>query len=411
MVNGSVDMFLKVNRSYLQENKPAKIFVTAHIDVKKTSQARTLTCFLIDTSGSMQGGPLYYAKEAVKSGIDALGTNDFVAVIAFDTKTRVVIPTTQVINKLGLNSEIDRLSAGGSTRMYNGLEAAGREITRVYQPGIVPQIVLLTDGAPTDKVPVSQYVNAANHFFQNGGITFSATGTANYNEQYIIPMANAGGGFWYHISNVQGISSAFRDSVKKVTSCVVHRPVLWFNMHNGASIEEIYMVEPFSKQIPVLYNGGLPYCTLPNLTGDVGNYVFTARVSVPANTQEGVNILDTRLMEGNATLSDDSVSVDYTSDLTLIMDEDAPTRLIHRVTKIQSLAEEATLTGNQELTKTVQEDIKTLIESGELEGVENIEEFKEKLTRADNVTRVESVEERKEQISEMRGYQKGMDQG
>ena len=169
------------------------------------------------------------------------------------------------------------------------------------------------------------------------------------------------------------------------------------------------MVEPFSKQIPVLYNEGLPYCTLPNLTGDVGNYMFTARVSVPAGTQEGVNILDSRLMEGNATLSDDSVSVDYTSDLTLVMDEDSPTRLIHRVTKIQTLAEEASLTGNQELTRIVQDDIKTLIESGELEGVENIEDFKDKLTRADSVTRVESVEERKEQLSEMRGYQKEID--
>ena len=196
MVNGSVDMFLKVNRSYLQENKPAKLFVTAHIDVKRTSMARTLTCFLIDTSGSMQGGPLHYAKEAVKSGIDSLGTNDFVSVIAFDTKTKIVIPTTQVINKMEINNEIDRLTAGGSTRMYSALESAGSEITRVYQPGIVPQIVLLTDGAPTDKVPVDQYVSAANHFFQNGGISFSAVGTANYNEQYIIPMANAGGGFW-----------------------------------------------------------------------------------------------------------------------------------------------------------------------------------------------------------------------
>ena len=101
------------------------------------------------------------------------------------------------------------------------------------------------------------------------------------------------------------------------------------------------------------------------------------------------------------------IMVDYTSDRTLIMDEDAPTRLIHRVTQIQSLAEEAALTGNEELTRIVQEDIKTLIQDGD---VANIEDFKQKLTKADNVTRVESVEERKEQISEMRGYQKNIDE-
>ena len=52
------------------------------------------------------------------------------------------------------------------------------------------------------------------------------------------------------------------------------------------------------------------------------------------------------------------------------------------------------------------ENIKTLIEDGD---VDNIEDFKEKLTQADNVTRVENTEERKEQISEMRGYQKNME--
>ena len=63
--------------------------------------------------------------------------------------------------------------------------------------------------------------------------------------------------------------------------------------------------------------------------------------------------------------------------------------------------------GNEELTRIVQEDIKTLIQDGD---VENIEDFKQKLTKADNVTRVESVEERKEQISEMRRYQKNIDE-
>jgi len=409
MVNGHVDMFTKVNRSYLQANKAAKVFVTAHIDVKSSMPARTLTCFLIDTSGSMSGRPVHYAKEAVKTGIDSLGSTDFISVISFSNKARIVIPTTQVVNKHSLMMAVDRLSAGGSTRMYSALETAGNEITRVYQPGIIPQIVLLTDGAPTDNVPVSQYVDAASHFFLNGGISFSAVGTDRYHDEYIIPMSNSGGGFWYHISNVEGVSTAFRDSVKKITACVVHRPILWFNPKNGAHVEEVYMVEPFSKVLPLLNNSGIPYCALPNLTGDVGKYMFTARVSVPSGTEEGVDILETKLVEGDSLISEDSISVDYTSDRTLIMDEDAPTRLIHRVTQIQSLAEEAALTGNQELTKIVQEDIKTLIEGGDLEDVENIEDFKEKLTQADNVTRVESAEERKEQISEMRGYQKDME--
>jgi len=158
--------------------------------------------------------------------------------------------------------------------------------------------------------------------------------------------------------------------------------------------------------LPMQSSGGTPFCALPNLTADVGKYLFTAKLTLPPGTEEGVEILDTKLVEGSTLISDDTIMVDYTSDRTLIMDEDAPTRLIHRVTQIQSLAEEAALTGNQELTRIVQEDIKTLIEDGD---VDNIEDFKQKLTQADNVTRVENTEERKEQISEMRGYQKNME--
>ena len=77
MVNGHVDMFTKVNRSYLQAERAAKVFVSAHIDVKANRPARTLTCFLIDTSGSMTGKPLHYAKEAVKSGIISEKEFDF----------------------------------------------------------------------------------------------------------------------------------------------------------------------------------------------------------------------------------------------------------------------------------------------------------------------------------------------
>ena len=406
MVNGHVDMFTKVNRSYLQAERAAKVFVSAHIDVKANRPARTLTCFLIDTSGSMTGKPLHYAKEAVKSGIDSLGPNDFVSVISFSNNCKVVIPTTQVSNKLALMNAIDGLSSGGSTKMYKALEAAGNEITRVYQPGIVPQIILLTDGAPTDKIPATQYKEAASHFFLNGGITFSAVGILNYHDEYIIPMSNLGGGFWYHIANIEGISNAFRDLIKKISSCVVHRPLLWFNPKNGTIIDEIYMVKPFSKSLPLQSSQGTPFCALPNLTADIGDYSFTAKLTLPPGTEEGVEILDTKLVEGSNLISEDTVMVDYTSDKTLIMDEDAPTRLIHRVTQIQTMAEEAALSGDQELTRIVQEDIKTLIEDGD---VDNIEDFKEKLTQADNVTRVENTEERKEQISEMRGYQKNME--
>ena len=100
MVNGHVDMFTKINRSYLQKNKAAKVFVTAHIDVKSTMAARTLTCFLIDTSGSMAGAPLHHAKEAVKAGIYSLGPTDFVSVISFSNQSRIIIPTTQVNDKI-----------------------------------------------------------------------------------------------------------------------------------------------------------------------------------------------------------------------------------------------------------------------------------------------------------------------
>ena len=97
MVNGHVDMFTKVNRSYLQANKAAKVFVTAHIDVKSSRPARTLTCFLIDTSGSMSGRPVHYANEDVKSGIDSLGSTDFISVISFSNKLKFELEINQML--------------------------------------------------------------------------------------------------------------------------------------------------------------------------------------------------------------------------------------------------------------------------------------------------------------------------
>ena len=74
------------------------------------------------------------------------------------------------------------------------------------------------------------------------------------------------------------------------------------------------MVKPFSKSLPLQSSQGTPFCALPNLTADIGDYSFTAKLTLPPGTEEGVEILDTKLVEGSNLISEDTVMVDYTSD-------------------------------------------------------------------------------------------------
>lgn len=131
------------------ELTPENFFVSedgsnAAISVTRLPVEELSVALLIDTSGSMQGGPIAAAKDAVDGFIEAMPPDVELALIEFGDSSELLVPFTT--DRSEVMSGVSALEAGGETALYDGLvqaaESFGSDDTR-------RTIVLLTDGRDT----------------------------------------------------------------------------------------------------------------------------------------------------------------------------------------------------------------------------------------------------------------------
>ncbi len=101
---------------------------------------------VIDKSGSMRGQKIQYAKAALKQIVNGLQPADVLALINYDHHVEVLFPATPVIDKTAIYSAIQRLTAGGNSALYSGVERGAKEVRNFLSQDRVNRIILLSDG-------------------------------------------------------------------------------------------------------------------------------------------------------------------------------------------------------------------------------------------------------------------------
>ncbi len=123
------------------------LFHPPHADDAGMTPPPREVIFVIDTSGSMQGDSMTYAKEALGLALARLRPTDRFNVIEFDDRTTAFYPApvpADDANKSDAARRIARLEAGGGTEMAPALAAA---LARPSRDGTLRQIVFVTDGS------------------------------------------------------------------------------------------------------------------------------------------------------------------------------------------------------------------------------------------------------------------------
>jgi hypothetical protein len=102
--------------------------------------------FVVDKSGSMNGGRIDSVKRAVWQAISMLDERSWFFVVAFDATAQLVVRAVQATeaNKRGAGQAVAALGAGGGTAMSTGLEVARQVFASA--PDAIRQAVFLTDG-------------------------------------------------------------------------------------------------------------------------------------------------------------------------------------------------------------------------------------------------------------------------
>ncbi|HWD37983.1 MAG TPA: VWA domain-containing protein [Fimbriimonas sp.] len=183
-------------------------------------------CLVIDRSGSMEGAPLDYVKQACNYVLDMLTPNDVLSIVTFEEVVDVLMPPQRVTNKQPIKDGIARLMPGNTTNLYDGLSLGMQQVMSIQEAGRATRMVVLTDGDPTAGIKDFGALTQHAAEIKARGITATFLGFGpDYNEELLSALAKRAGGNYYYIPQPQMIPDVFRVELDKLMTTVAR------NMH------------------------------------------------------------------------------------------------------------------------------------------------------------------------------------
>ncbi len=219
-------------RSPLEQTLPVDM------DVRdKDMQANLALVLAVDKSGSMGrchcdnpdlnqtytraevGQPkVDIAKEAVMRAASALGMQDYLGVLAFDSQPHWVLKLDRLVDPAALENSISTFQAEGQTNLQAGVKAAYAALQDV--PARRKHIILMTDGW----VRTGELTTLAQEMNEQG-ITLSVVAAGQGSAEYLAAVSQLGGGTYYPATDVFSVPDIFlKETVKSAGKYVVEEP-------------------------------------------------------------------------------------------------------------------------------------------------------------------------------------------
>ena len=131
----AVTMEGALGNKYVRSGAPSPVvarFVIAARKPEVGEKPPVNLALCIDTSGSMEGKPIADARAAATALIGELTRKDRLAVVIFNSRSEVLLPSTKLsdVDIPALQAKIASIKAEGTTNLSHGLEAAVAEVSR-----------------------------------------------------------------------------------------------------------------------------------------------------------------------------------------------------------------------------------------------------------------------------------------
>ncbi|MGQ9524711.1 MAG: vWA domain-containing protein, partial [Armatimonadota bacterium] len=223
---------------------------TAHVLVliraaSSASGRRPLNLALaIDRSGSMEGDPIAYVKQACSHVVDLLTPSDVLSVVTFEDQVDVVMPARRVVNRELIKQHIARITTGRTTNLFDGLLTACNQVASVPDGQHLKRVLLLTDGEPTAGIRDFASIVGLAADQKAKGIVISALGFGpEYNEELLAGIARRSGGNYYYISRPDLIPEVFRRELSLLLSVAALNMRLTLHVPRWARVRKVYSTQ------------------------------------------------------------------------------------------------------------------------------------------------------------------------
>jgi Ca-activated chloride channel family protein len=235
----------------------------------------------------MEGEKMARAREAAAFCVDQLLADDRVSLVIFDDVVEVLVESQQAENKQAVKEVISRIRARNSTALHEAWVRGGIEVSEHLIDGAINRVLLITDGlANVGETNVDRIVSQAGELAARGVTTSTVGIGGDFNEDLLIPMAEAGRGNAWHVEGPSDMERVFAAEMEGLIAQVGHTVSLGFTPADGTRVADVL------NDFEVTHTGRYK---LPNLIA--GSPIdVVARLKVPAKVAgEKFKALDLRL--------------------------------------------------------------------------------------------------------------------
>src|SRR5262249_8363226 len=206
-----------------------------------------------------------YVKRACGYVVDLMEPSDVLSVVTFEEQVDVVMPARRVMNKALIKEHINRIQAGNTTNLYDGMMAGCMQNASLNAPGYLNRALLLTDGEPT--AGIKDFPSIVNQVAEqkNRGISITALGFGSeYNEELMASIARRSGGNYYYIAQPALIPEVFRRELETLMTITAKNVRVRLNLMRGVQCHYVYGVpgpqirqRTVEFQLPDIERGGV----------------------------------------------------------------------------------------------------------------------------------------------------------
>jgi Ca-activated chloride channel family protein len=184
-------------------------------DAAKPRRPVTIT-FVLDTSGSMAGGPIERERAAVKAIAASLSAGDIVSLVTWNTDNQVVLSGHTVTgpNDATLLAAADDIGADGGTDLEGGLSKGYQLATQHYGANRLNRVVLVSDGWANVGETNQDVIGDASKDADKEGIYLVGVGTGDandYNDVLMDVVTDKGRGAYVFIDSEEEAKAIFED--------------------------------------------------------------------------------------------------------------------------------------------------------------------------------------------------------
>jgi Ca-activated chloride channel homolog len=143
---------VQTDRTLIRSDWKSRRYVLVSFSAPEAPRASTRQpvniAFVLDRSGSMGGSKIALAKQALVKALHMLRASDRFAVIFYDSRIDVVVPSTPATGEAIATAvrQVEAIEADGNTNLAGGWLSGCEQIARHLDAAQIGTCLLLTDG-------------------------------------------------------------------------------------------------------------------------------------------------------------------------------------------------------------------------------------------------------------------------